>query len=112
MLLAPMVMPPEKFDMSAALQWTAQSPCYEVTDILCKELLVKLPFVEELVTSLFADGNGGYAATRLMLNMMRRQMPLRREWLGPVQQLAQNGQGAEKFTAMQILTELNETERV
>lgn len=71
MLLAPMLMPREDFSEDQAIRWAEQSPCPEVTDVLCLKLLRHQPYALDLVRKLADDPKpmSRYAALRLMCNL-------------------------------------------
>lgn len=108
MLLAPMLMPPEEFPLNMALEWAAQSPAEEVTDILCKELLVKTSYAQELVDALFELDSTVYAALRLMLNLMRRQTEIKPEWRAKTAEATNASTPGVRFLALQIVSELGD----
>lgn len=58
MLLAPMVYPPEKFDIEKAREWIADIPTPEVADILCLKLLKKMPWACSLAEELILAERG------------------------------------------------------
>lgn len=68
MLIAPMLIDPDKFSMDDAIEWASQSPSAEVTDILVHKLLRRLPYSFELASRLAADNNDmlRYAAMRML----------------------------------------------
>lgn len=72
MLLAPMVYPPERFDINTAREWVTTIPTTEVADILCLKLLKKMPwacaFAEEMILS--GCDLTRYTALRLMFNLL------------------------------------------
>lgn len=72
MLLAPMLMPPETFDVEDARKWIGEVKAVEVADVLCHRLLRHLPFAKELVYE-YVDSEHTdmerYTAGRLALNL-------------------------------------------
>lgn len=72
MLLAPMVYPPEKFDIEKAQEWIADIPTPEVADILCLKLLKKMPWACSLAEELILAERdlARYTALRLMFNLL------------------------------------------
>ena len=72
MLLAPMVYPPEEFDIDKAREWIADIPTPEVADILCLKLLKKMPWACSLAEELILAERdlARYTALRLMFNLL------------------------------------------
>lgn len=68
-LIAPMIFPEEEMTIHLALEWIASTTDRETIDMLCHNLLRKLPFADELITRLAADESdtNRYTAMRLML---------------------------------------------
>ena len=78
MLLAPMVMPVEKFTLEKALKWVREIPAREVSDVLCLKLLSQTEFQKELFDLLaLNDGQQLDLAMRLALQQLRKHG---REW--------------------------------
>ena len=73
MLLAPMIMPAEEITLGEVMQWIAEAPSTEVTDVLCLKLLRRLPQAVELVGVLAGNDDtlSRYTALRLALNLVR-----------------------------------------
>ncbi len=71
MLAAPMLMRRDAID-EAAERLLRESPCAEVTDVLCHRLLRHLPFAADLARRLSADPDPmvRYGALRLMFNLV------------------------------------------
>lgn len=72
MLIAPMLMRREDVDAARAESMLRESPCAEVTDVLCHRLLRHLPFAAATARSL-ADAPEPmvrYGALRLMFNLV------------------------------------------
>lgn len=72
MLAAPMLMQREAIDEPAAERLLRESPCAEVSDVLCHRLLRHLPFAAGLARRLAADPDPmvRYGALRLMFNLV------------------------------------------
>ncbi len=72
MLAAPMLMRRDTTDETAAERLLRESPCAEVTDVLCHRLLRHLPFAADLGRRLSADPDPmvRYGALRLMFNLV------------------------------------------
>lgn len=69
MLLAPMIMDPEKISREKAIEMCDDVSCYEVADILCKYLFSRVNFVDTLTDILLGkDDLRKYIALRLMMN--------------------------------------------
>ncbi len=68
LLIAPMLIDPDRFTMDEAIEWASQSPSAEVTDILVHKLLRRLPYSFELASRIATDNNDmlRYAAMRLL----------------------------------------------
>lgn len=71
MLIAPMLMPREEFDIDEARVWAAQVPAFEVADILCHRLLRHLPYADKLVGDFIAADSEmlRYTGVRLACNL-------------------------------------------
>lgn len=67
MLIAPMLVVPEKFDIEKARRWISQIPATEVADLFCHSLLRFLCYCGELMTELAESDNdmNRYVALRL-----------------------------------------------
>lgn len=72
MLLAPMLMVPDSFDVAEARRWIAAVPAAEVADILCHRLLRHMPYAVELAQELARSQvpMERYTAVRLMFNLV------------------------------------------
>lgn len=72
LLLAPMVYPPEQFDISTAREWISTIPTTEVADILCLKLLKKMTWACNLAEELILSDcdMSRYTALRLMFNLL------------------------------------------
>ncbi|MDE6543260.1 MAG: hypothetical protein K2K76_04780 [Muribaculaceae bacterium] len=82
MLLAPMIMPAEEITRGEVMQWIAEAPSTEVTDVLCLKLLRRLPHAVELVGVLAGNDDtvSRYTALRLALNLVREPDAPLDEW--------------------------------
>lgn len=71
LMLAPMIFPRGEMTPELAMQWIADSPTTEVTDVTCHRLLRHLPFAAETARQLAGSDSDmlRYAALRLMLNL-------------------------------------------
>ena len=72
LLIAPMLMPADAMDEATARQWILQSPCSEVSDILCHRLLKHLPYARTLAQEFSASQEPleRYTALRLLFNLL------------------------------------------
>ncbi len=75
-LLAPMVYPPEQFDISVAREWVETIATTEVADILCLKLLKKMPWACTLAEELILSDREmyRYTALRLMFNLLPERL--------------------------------------
>ncbi len=71
MLIAPMLMPPDEFDRSMAMEWISQVPTAEVSDVLCLKLLRHTDYALDLARELCQspDDMARYTGLRLMCNL-------------------------------------------
>lgn len=84
MLLAPMLMPPDDFDIAHARRWVESVPATEVADILCHRLLRHEPYSAELALEYAVAGKPDmqrYTAGRLALNILYSNPEAAREVL-------------------------------
>lgn len=74
MLIAPMLMPRSEVDPAMAEAMLRESPCAEVSDVLCHRLLRHLPFAVEIAKALAKEPDDmvRYGALRLMFNLVER----------------------------------------
>lgn len=73
MLLAPMLLDPQTVTVSEAIAMVGESPSAEVTDVLCHNLLRKMPQAFDLACSLAAEEGKTqrYAAMRLLWQFLQ-----------------------------------------
>lgn len=74
MLLAPMIFPISEMTLEEACQWIESTVGTEATDILCHQLLRKLPFAYELALK-YADSENPlwrYAALRILWHFIAK----------------------------------------
>lgn len=76
MLLAPMLFPPEEFDIAQAHEWAAAIPTAEVADVLCMKLLKKMPWARKLALELTASESDmtRYTGFRLLFNLLPAEL--------------------------------------
>ena len=81
MLIAPMLMPVDKFGKEEAFEWCNEIPSCEVADVLCIKLLSSTEFAEELIKELAnGDHMKRYTAMRLMMNLIRQRNDPKELW--------------------------------
>lgn len=72
-LLAPMLMPAQKFTRDEAIEWCKCVECVEVADVLCHRLLRNTDYAYQLAQHLCFDSNEAmahYVALRLIANLL------------------------------------------
>lgn len=76
LLLAPMIYPPEQYDIEKAREWVKTIPTPEVADVLCMKLLKKMSWAPTLADELMLSDNDltRYTALRLLFNLLPARM--------------------------------------
>ncbi|MCX4259037.1 MAG: hypothetical protein OSJ34_04885 [Muribaculaceae bacterium] len=108
MLLAPMIMPEDAIEKAEALQWCADAPVAEVTDVLCHRLLCRLPYASEMV-ELLAEGDvsARYTSLRLALNLVRRPDARLDGWERMARDEEVRGEAMTRMVAHQLADEID-----
>lgn len=74
MLIAPQIMPREKFAIQEALEWCSEVPSYEVADVLCLKLLSNVNYQKELIPMLLTGSRmDRYIALRMILKKLKNR---------------------------------------
>lgn len=81
MLLAPMLFNPEELSFDEAIEMANETPCSEVSDILCLKLLSRTLFVEKLIDHLIVGSEKErYIALRLIQRSLRTNPKCLSQW--------------------------------
>lgn len=109
MLLAPMIMPAEEITRGEVMQWIAEAPSTEVTDVLCLKLLRRLPHSAELVGVLAGNDDtlSRYTALRLALNLVREPDAPLDEWERMALNEEKRGVAMTRGVARQLADEID-----
>lgn len=109
MLLASMIMPTDEISGEEVMQWIADAPSTEVTDVLCLKLLRRLPEATGLVGGLAGkdDTVSRYTALRLALNLVREADAPLDEWEKMALHEEQRGEAMTRGVARQLADEID-----